>query len=159
MRRILNRLAVLPVLPYRARSAALNALGCDIDESVRLSPGIVVTGPQLTIGAGSFVGADVFFDTDAEIVLGHRVHVGPYARFVTQSHDFGPSAQRAGAQVCAPIDVGDGAWIGAQAVVLGGVTIGAGAVVAAGAVVISDCDADTLYAGAPAEAKRRLEAP
>ena len=45
----------------------------------------------------------------------------------------------------APIFVGDDAWIGANAVVLPGVTIGARAIVGAGAVVIQDvaCEASS----------------
>lgn len=158
VRRMLNRLAVLPVLPFRARCAALNALGCRIGSDVRLSPGVVINGPRLAIGSGSFVAAGVLFDADAQITVGRRVHLGPYARLITQSHRIGPPEQRAGEATASAIAIGDGAWIGAQATVLGGVTVGPGAVVAAGAVVISNCDGNTLYAGVPATAMRRLEA-
>lgn len=158
VRRMLNRLAVLPVLPFRARTTALNALGCRISSDVRLSPGVVVSGPGLAIGSGSFVAAGVLFDTDADITVGRRVHLGPHARLITQSHHIGPAEQRAGETTAAAIEIGDGAWIGAQVTVLGGVTVGTGAVVAAGAVVISDCEDNTLYAGVPARTKRRLEA-
>lgn len=157
VRRILNGLAVSAVLPFRVRAAILNALGCRIARDVRVSPGVVVTGPGVEIGSGSFIAAGVLFDADAQITLGCRVHVGPYARLVTQSHRIGPAEQRAGETIASGITIGDGAWIGAQAIVLGGVSVGSGAVVAAGSIVIADCDADTLYAGVPATAKRRLD--
>ena len=50
-----------------------------------------------------------------------------------------------------PIRIGRGAWIGANAVVLGGVTIGAQAVVAAGALVTKDVPPNIIVAGVPAK--------
>jgi maltose O-acetyltransferase len=55
-----------------------------------------------------------------------------------------------------PITVGDGAWVGANATIMPGVSIGAGAVVAAGAVVTKSVDADTLVGGVPAVLLRPL---
>jgi acetyltransferase-like isoleucine patch superfamily enzyme len=49
-----------------------------------------------------------------------------------------------------PITVEDGAWIGARAMIMPGVTVGAGATIAAGAVVTRDCVAGGTYAGIPA---------
>jgi acetyltransferase-like isoleucine patch superfamily enzyme len=46
---------------------------------------------------------------------------------------------------------GNDVWIGANAVVLDGVTIGDGAVVAAGAVVTKDVEAYAIVAGNPAK--------
>ena len=47
--------------------------------------------------------------------------------------------------------IGDGAWLGANVVVLAGVTIGEGAVVAAGAVVTKDLPAQCIAGGVPAK--------
>jgi len=55
-----------------------------------------------------------------------------------------------------PISVGDGCWIGARTVILGGVTIGAGSIVAAGSMVAYDVPANVLVAGVPAKVKRVL---
>lgn len=56
----------------------------------------------------------------------------------------------------APIIIEDDAWIGAQVVILPGVTIGKGAIVGAGAVVVRDVAPDTAVAGAPARLIRSL---
>lgn len=48
------------------------------------------------------------------------------------------------------VTIGDGAWIGAGAIILPGVTIGAGAVVGAGSVVTSDVAPGTTVVGNPA---------
>jgi len=53
-----------------------------------------------------------------------------------------------------PTKIGRDVWIGANAVILGGVTIGEGAVVAAGAVVNRDVEAGAVVAGVPARIVR-----
>jgi acetyltransferase-like isoleucine patch superfamily enzyme len=57
-----------------------------------------------------------------------------------------------------PTKIGRDVWIGANAVILGGVTIGDGAVVAAGAVVTKDVELGAIVAGNPARLIRRREA-
>ena len=55
----------------------------------------------------------------------------------------------------ASIVVGDDVWIGAHAAILAGVTIGNGAVVGAGAVVTHDVAPYTVVAGIPARVIKR----
>jgi acetyltransferase-like isoleucine patch superfamily enzyme len=56
-----------------------------------------------------------------------------------------------------PVRIGDDCWIGANAVILAGVTLGKGCVVGANAVVGSDVPPYTVVAGAPAKlVKERL---
>lgn len=58
-----------------------------------------------------------------------------------------------------PTKIGRDVWIGANAVILGGVTIGDGAVVAAGAVVNRNVEPGAIVAGVPArEIRKRLNA-
>jgi acetyltransferase-like isoleucine patch superfamily enzyme len=56
----------------------------------------------------------------------------------------------------APILVNRGAWIGARAIILKGVTIGEGAVVGMGSVVTRDVPPFTVVAGNPAKEIRKL---
>ena len=49
-----------------------------------------------------------------------------------------------------PIVISDDVWIGAQVIILAGVTLGRGAVVGAGAVVAKDVPAYAVAAGNPA---------
>ena len=50
----------------------------------------------------------------------------------------------------APIEIGEGAWIGFGSFVLKGVSIGAGAVVGAGSVVTADVPPNAIVVGNPA---------
>lgn len=52
------------------------------------------------------------------------------------------------------IHIKKGAWIGANAVILPGVTIGENAVIAAGSIVNKDVPANTLVAGVPGKVKK-----
>ena len=56
-----------------------------------------------------------------------------------------------------PIRVENNVWIGANAVILQGVTIGEGAVIAAGAVVTENVPAHCVAAGVPAKTVRTIE--
>jgi acetyltransferase-like isoleucine patch superfamily enzyme len=54
------------------------------------------------------------------------------------------------------VRIGDHVWVGAQAIILKGVTIGANSMVAAGAVVTKDVPPNMLVAGAPARPIRKI---
>ena len=57
-----------------------------------------------------------------------------------------------------PVNIGADVWIGANAIVLPGVTIGDGAIVAAGSVVTTNVEAYSIVGGIPAkEIKNRLQ--
>lgn len=59
-----------------------------------------------------------------------------------------------------PVTVGNDVWIGANAIIMGGVTVGDGAVVAAGAVVTKDVPAYAVVGGVPAKVIRyRFDEP
>ena len=51
--------------------------------------------------------------------------------------------------------IGNDVWIGARAMIMGGVTIGDGAIIAAGAVVTKNVDAYTIVGGVPARPIRK----
>lgn len=103
-----------------------------------------VMGPT-SIGPRTFINRSAYIRAHTEI--GSDCAIGPFVKFVTDTHEFGPSRQRAGKRIFRPIKVGNGVWIGAGAMILGGVTIGNGAVIGAGSVVAKDVPPDSLYAG------------
>ena len=57
----------------------------------------------------------------------------------------------------APVVIGNNCWIGANAIILPGVTIGDCVMVAAGSVVNKDIPSNVLVAGSPAVIKKHLE--
>ncbi len=67
-------------------------------------------------------------------------------------HDFGGPVRALPQQK--PVTIGNDVWIGANAVVMGGVTVGDGAVIAAGAVVTHDVPPYAIVGGVPAKVIR-----
>jgi acetyltransferase-like isoleucine patch superfamily enzyme len=126
--------------------------GCQVRSGVRISERF----SGLTIGDWCFINAECFLDCEGSITIGRRVGIGYQVTLVTANHHLGPTEARAGRFFTRPIVVGDGAWIGARAMVMPGVTIGAGAVVAAGSKVSEDVPPDTLVDGVPARVVTRL---
>lgn len=56
----------------------------------------------------------------------------------------------------APINIGNGVWIGCRAIILKGINIGESAIVAAGSVVTKDVPPHALVAGNPAQIKKTV---
>ena len=84
----------------------------------------------------------------APITMGHMVSISRRAFLCTASHDISDVGRPL---KTAPIKIGNGVWIGAEAYVGPGVTIGDGAVIAARAVVVKDVPAWTVVGGNPAK--------
>lgn len=157
VRRALFRAAGSSVVPIRHRAQLLGRLGLAGIDDVALGHGVTFCNPHsISVGAGSFINNQAYFDA-GPIRLGTNVTVGPRAMFVTGNHEIGSSTQRAADGAHRAITVGDGAWIGAGAIVLPGITIGSGCIIGAGAVVTTDCLPDSVYAGVPARKLRDLD--
>lgn len=89
-------------------------------------------------------------------VIGNNVRIGPNTVFMTDTHYLGNERQRAGKHKIEKIIIGDGCWIGANVIILGGVTIGSGSVIAAGSVVATNVKPNSLIVGDRAKEIRTL---
>ena len=87
------------------------------------------------------------------VTIGSHVNLAQGITITALNHNFGDKSQRIDSQGVStnPVILGDDIWIGANAVVLPGVSIGNHAVVAAGAVVTKDVPPHSLVAGVPAK--------
>jgi acetyltransferase-like isoleucine patch superfamily enzyme len=117
-----------------------------------IAPGLFVGGPasNLTIGPGTSINVDCFFDCLAKVTFGSGVMVGMGVTIVTSDHPIGPDGRPQGVPVGREVVIEDRAWLGARSMVLPGVTVGEGAIVSAGSVVTRDCRPFAIYAGVPA---------
>jgi maltose O-acetyltransferase len=142
--------ALLGVFPSvslnRTRLLAMKACG------IRMGPATLFLGfpklkgrgstpSRLQIGAYCGFNDGCVFDLTAPISIGNHVSVGHEVRFLT-------SIRQAGVESAAPITVGDGVWLGARCILMGGVTVGAGTVISAGVTVSADVPPNTLMTGA-----------
>jgi len=112
-------------------------------------------GKNITIGNNVFINADCKFQDQGGITIGDGALIGHGVVLATLNHDMDPAKRQ---QLHpAPIVIGKGVWIGANAVITAGVTIGDNAVVAAGAVVTKDVPADSVVGGVPAKFIKRID--
>lgn len=126
----------------------LRIFGAKIGTGVVLKPGINVKYPwNLEIGDYSWIGENAWLDSLAPIKIGKNACISQGTYFCTGNHDW---TDPAFGLIVKPIVVEDGAWVGARATVLPGVTIAENSIAAAGAVVTKDTEPFMIHAGNPA---------
>jgi len=87
------------------------------------------------------------------VKIGDNVNLAQGITVTALNHNFNDPSKRIDEQgvSTSAVNIGNDIWIGANAVILPGVSIGNHSVVAAGAVVTKDVPAHTLVAGVPAK--------
>lgn len=118
----------------------------------------VVDPKNVTIGADCAINHDVFILGGCKIEIGDGVVLSARVMLIDAGLDptsfSEPSERRYENR---PISIGRGAWIGAGAIILPGVTIGERSVVGAGSVVTHDVPALSVVAGNPARLIRKID--
>ena len=92
------------------------------------------------------------------VCIGNNVNLAQGITVTALNHNFADTSRRIDEQGIStnPVVIGDDVWIGANAVILPGVTIGRHVVVAAGAVVTKDVPDYCVVAGVPAKVIKEL---
>ncbi|ROO90686.1 transferase family hexapeptide repeat protein [Actinocorallia herbida] len=117
-----------------------------------LGPDVIVKiGSACSIGRGSHIVGH------QSIEIGKDVFTGPYVYITDQNHTYAELDAPIGRQwpENAPVEIGDGCWLGTQAVILPGTRLGKNVAVAAGAVVRGEFPDNCVIGGIPAKILRR----
>jgi maltose O-acetyltransferase len=145
---------IIGTLPIRAvrNFYYRHALGWSIAPGASINTGLKIFGGRgkVSIGRNSTIQLDCLFAGVGmtELRIGDNVAIAYRTTLLLGSHD--PHDADFGA-IVAPIVIEDYVFIGANVVVVPGVTIGRGAVVAAGGVVTKDVAPYTIVGGNPAK--------
>lgn len=113
--------------------------------------GAYSSGKSIIIGNNVFIGHSCEFNIRKKITVGNNTLIASGSKFIDHDHgiDMGePIRMQQGPE--AEIVLEEDVWIGANAIVLKGVTIGKGAVVAAGAIVNKSIPPCEIWGGIPA---------
>jgi len=141
--------SAIPLADYSKYNARIEP-GVHIRDMVEIGNGcVIMMGAVINIGAQ--IGENTMIDMN--VVLGGRAIVGKNCHIGAGTVLAGviepPSAD--------PVIVEDDVLIGANVVVLEGIKVGKGSVVAAGSVVVNDVPENTLVAGIPAKAIKKID--
>ena len=95
------------------------------------------------------------------VTIGNHVNLAQGIVVTALNHNFKDTTMRIDEQGIStnPVTIGDDVWIGANAVILPGVTIGKHVVIAAGAVVAKDVPNNSVVGGVPAKILKDLNPP
>jgi acetyltransferase-like isoleucine patch superfamily enzyme len=119
---------------------------CDYGGGIELGDGVVIGPGCILYGAGT-------------IRIGDYSHMGPGAMIMAQAGDvtsMNRLTDRPGHRN-EPVEIGEGVWIGAGAVILGNTCLGNNCVVGPNSVVSGDYPAGTTLIGNPARAIHRRD--
>lgn len=135
------------------RRFLLRIFGARVGSRVNIYGSATIYYPwNLEIGDLSSIGEHALIYNLGRIRIGSQVTISQRAHLCAGTHDF---EQPDFPLLKPPIEVGDQAWICADAFVGPGVRVGAGAVVGARAVVVKEVPEWTVVAGNPARTIRR----
>ncbi|MBR3392579.1 MAG: sugar O-acetyltransferase [Firmicutes bacterium] len=115
----------------------------------------VTIGSHSTIGDSTYINMGATLIDDAPIHIGSRVLFGPNVMLCTTGHPISPNHRMDG-MYSFPITIEDGVWLGANVVVMPGVTIGENSVIGAGSVVTKDIPANVVAFGSPCKVYREI---
>lgn len=135
--------------PRILKVTVLRAFGAEIGEGLVIKPRVRIKFPwRLSVGHATWLGEDLWIDNVAPVRVGNHVCLSQGAGLFTGNHDWSsPSFDL----IEGPIEIGDGAWIGARAVVCPGTRVATMAVLSAGSVAKGTLEASGIYSGNPAE--------
>lgn len=114
-------------------------------------------GQQIHVGEDFYANFGCVFLDVCEIRFGDQCMLGPGVHVYTATHPLDAGDRTGGTEFGEPVEVGNRAWVGGQAVINPGVTIGDDVVVAAGAVVVEDVPDGVVVGGNPARVIREID--
>jgi len=137
-----------PTLCHGWRRMLLRLFGARIGKGVHVYPSSKIWAPwNLVMDNHSCLAESVDCYCVDKIHLGAHATVSQYSYLCSASHDYTRPTMPL---TTAPILIGSGAWIAADAFIGPGVTIGEGAIVGVRSTVLKDVEPWTVVAGIPA---------
>lgn len=93
---------------------------------------------------------------DNEIFIGDNCMIAPNVVIATAGHPIDADLRRNFGQFAIPVVIGNNVWIGANSVVMPGVTIGDDTVIGAGSIVTKDVPSGVVACGNPCKVMREV---
>ncbi|MDE1513673.1 sugar O-acetyltransferase [Vibrio sp. dsl-7] len=113
-------------------------------------------GRHTHLGHNVYANFNLTLVDDTHIYIGDSVMIGPNVTLATAGHPIAPEYREKVAQFNVPIHIGRNVWLGANCVVLPGVTIGENTVIGAGSVVKHSIPSNVVAVGNPCRVLRPI---
>ncbi len=140
------------------RAEMLKDMFAEIGEECYIEPPLHSNWAGEHVHFGSYVYANfnLTLVDDTDIFVGDKVMFGPNVTVATAGHPIEPHLRNLQMQFNIPVHIGNNVWIGANSVILPGVTIGDNTVIGAGSVVTKDIPANVVAVGNPCRVLRPI---
>ena len=129
--------------------------GDRLGEGSLISPPMqMVCADKVVIGRNVFINSNLLAMSRGGITIEDDVMIAANVQLISNNHD--PYERQV--LLCKPVHIKKGAWIGAGATILPGVTVGEYAIVGAASVVTHDVPDYAVVVGNPAKVSKMLDA-
>ena len=146
---LVNRAFFISYFPFSSvKVFLLRLFGARIGKGVMFKPHINIKYPwRLTVGNYSWIGEGVWIDNLDDVVIGDNCCLSQGAMLLCGNHNYKKSTFDL---MTGKVTLEEGVWIGAKAIVCGGVVCKSHAVLTAGSVAADVLEAYSIYQGNPA---------
>ncbi len=132
----------------KLKTFLLRLFGAKVGKGVLIKPGVNIKYPWfLQIGDHVWIGEHAWIDNLAKVTIGNNVCISQGTYLLTGNHDYSKPCFDL---ILKNINIEDGVWIGAKAIVCPGVTCKSHAVLSVGSIATGNLDAYGIYQGNPA---------
>lgn len=113
---------------------------------------IAIGKGEILIGNDGLLGVGTYINCGNEtLIIGDGVAIAPFCRIFTFSHHYASDEMTINTYKKGDVIIKDNVLIGANTIILPGVTIGKDSIIAAGSIVNNDIPPGTIYGGVPAK--------
>lgn len=126
----------------------LKVFGARIGSGTVVKPSVNIKYPwKLRVGKNVWIGEETWIDNLSDVIIADNVTLSQGALLITGTHDFTKASFDF---LSYPIVLEEGVWIGAKAVVFGGVTCKTHSILGINSVADKDLEPYVIYKGNPA---------
>ena len=143
-------------LESKRRAELLKDMFAEVGEGAYIEPPLHANwgGKRVHLGKNVYANFNLTLVDDTEIYIGDNVMIGPNTVIATAGHPIDPELRLRITQYNKPVHIGKNCWLGANVVVMPGVSIGENTVIGAGSVVTKDIPAGVVAVGNPCRVMR-----
>ena len=148
----------LPSSAIKEREQLMKEMFAECGESCYIQPPFYAnwSGHHIHMGHHVYANFNLTVVDDGDVFIGDYVMIGPNVTIATAGHPIQPDLRRKAIQFNQPVHIGNNVWIGANALILPGVTIGDNSVIGGGSVVTKDIPANVVAVGNPCKVLREI---